>query len=55
MRDCDPATYIPAGADEDVQYRLWGQDRKALEDCQALNAAKGAAIRAYQGQGKTAE
>lgn len=50
MRDCDPATYIPAGADQDVRYRLWGQDRQALADCRALNAAKGAVIRAYQGQ-----
>lgn len=51
MRDCDPATYIPAGASEDMRYRLWGQDRQTLADCRALNVAKGAAIRAYQGQG----
>ncbi|MBF2715740.1 hypothetical protein [Agrobacterium vitis] len=49
MADCAELAYIPAGVDRDDEYRLWGQDRKALADCRALNAAKAATINSLQG------
>ena len=51
MADCMAPVFIPAGADREKEYRLWGQDRKALVDCRALNAAKANTINALQGDG----
>jgi hypothetical protein len=48
MADCREASYIPPNTMRDDEYRLWGQDRKALADCRALNAAKAATITALQ-------
>ncbi|MUO27412.1 hypothetical protein BBL01_005395 [Agrobacterium vitis] len=49
MAECPNLTFIPADVDRDDEYRLWGQDRKALADCRALNAAKAAIINSLQG------
>ncbi|WP_429925041.1 hypothetical protein ACQY1H_06680 [Agrobacterium vitis] len=52
MADCAGPAFIPAGADREKEYRLWGQDRKALVDCRALNTAKADTINALQGDAK---
>lgn len=51
MRNCAIPVLIPAGASRPTEYRLWAQDREALVDCGALNAAKGRTITALTGQG----
>ncbi|MCL6708610.1 hypothetical protein M8R20_16575 [Pseudomonas sp. R2.Fl] len=50
-RDCQAPVAIPPGLGREEGWRLWGQDRQALVDCGALNAAKAQAIEALEGQG----
>lgn len=50
-RACAEPVQIPAGIARAEEWRLWGRDRQALVDCAALNAAKGEAISALEGQG----
>jgi hypothetical protein len=49
MADCREAAFIPPKTQREDEYRLWGQDRQALADCRALNAAKAATINAFKG------
>ncbi|MCM2472171.1 hypothetical protein HGO38_01600 [Rhizobium sp. CG5] len=42
---------IPKGVGQDDQWRLWGQDRRALADCKQRDAAKAAVIAAFETQG----
>ncbi|HZG29966.1 MAG TPA: hypothetical protein VE079_16040 [Ensifer sp.] len=50
-RCADPVLVPPAAQDdEELQWRLWGLDRKALSDCGAMNDAKATTIEALEGQ-----
>lgn len=48
---CADPVLIPPDPRDEEQWRLWGQDRAALAQCKAMNAAKAAALDALEGQG----